>query len=218
MVDVPHANVVAILTRAPSAGGKTRLFTELGVGPDPPLLRALLLDTVENAGDSRYERIIAVTPASACDEVARLVPGIRVIPQVEGDLGARMSETLRASLAGGARRVALIGSDLPDIDPECIAKAFTLLTRDPASLVIGPSFDGGYYLIAATHAPPVFEGVEWGSSSVLAQTCALAARAGLTVHLLPEGGDVDTVQDLDRAVRSGRAPLTAARVRQIQRD
>jgi rSAM/selenodomain-associated transferase 1 len=216
MVDDPHADVVAILTRAPSAGGKTRLCRDLGLAGDPRLVRALLLDTVENAGDTRYARVLAVTPAAACDEVAGLVPDLRVIPQPDGDLGERMSGVMRALFAWGAHRVALIGSDLPEIDSAVIADAFAQLAHDPGRLVLGPSFDGGYYLMAATRVPPVFSGLEWGSSAVCARTLELARAAGWSVHLLPPMGDVDKSADLRRAVNSGRAPRTAAWAREVR--
>lgn len=218
MVDVPDADVVAILTRAPSAGGKTRLFRDLGLAGDPRLVRALLLDTVENAEHARYSRVLAVTPAAARDEVAALVPGLRVITQRDGDLGERMSGVMRALFTQGAHRVALIGSDLPEIDPAVIAEAFIQLARDPDLLVLGPSHDGGYYLIAATRVPPVFGGLEWGSASVCERTLELARLAGWPVHLLRPIGDVDDSGDLRRAVESGRARRTAAWAREIWRS
>lgn len=218
MVDVPDADVVAILTRAPSAGGKTRLFRDLGLSGDPRLVRALLLDTVENAGHERYTRVLAVTPAAACDEVAGLVPGLRVIPQPDGDLGERMSGVMRELFARGARRVALIGSDLPEIDPVVIADAFARLARDPDLLVLGPSHDGGYYLIAATRVPPVFGDLAWGSASVCERTRELAQLAGWPVHLLRPMGDVDDSGDLQRAIESGRARRTAAWAHEMWRS
>jgi glycosyltransferase A (GT-A) superfamily protein (DUF2064 family) len=78
--------------------------------------------------------------------------------------------------------------------------------------VLGPAGDGGYYLVAAASVPPLFDGIEWGGASVLAQTQALARRAGLRVHLLDPLADVDTVADL-RAVdaASTRTGAWAAR-------
>jgi glycosyltransferase A (GT-A) superfamily protein (DUF2064 family) len=58
----------------------------------------------------------------------------------------------------GARAVVLIGSDIPEITPATVTSALALLERDPGALVLGPADDGGYYLIAATRVPTVFEG------------------------------------------------------------
>jgi glycosyltransferase A (GT-A) superfamily protein (DUF2064 family) len=107
-----------------------------------------------------------------------------------------MHETMGVLFAEGAAAVILIGSDLPDITPDAIDLAVGHLSRDPGSLVLGPSRDGGYYLIAATHVPDVFEGIEWGSPRVLAQTRAAAADRGMRVHVLEPLRDVDTKEDL----------------------
>jgi glycosyltransferase A (GT-A) superfamily protein (DUF2064 family) len=81
-----------------------------------------------------------------------------------------------------------------------------MLRSEPASLVLGPAHDGGYYLIAATTTPNVFDGVEWGSPRVLAQTRSVAEHQGLRVQLIDWLRDVDTADDL----RAVRAPRTRA--------
>lgn len=210
MVDAADAPVLAVLTRAPSSGGKSRLFASLGVPPDPRLLAALLLDTLDGAATAGVRQIVAVTPASACDEVRDIAGDVEVIAQPDGDLGQRMRATMAALLAGGAPAVALIGSDVPHITAATTAEAFALVVRDPDALVLGPAADGGYYLVAAQRVPDVFSGIEWGSGHVLAQTERAAAARGFRVHHLATLADVDTADDLHRAARSGRAPRTAA--------
>jgi rSAM/selenodomain-associated transferase 1 len=204
MVGGTPAPVVAVLTRAPSAGGKTRLFAALGRPPDPTLLSALLLDTIDGARATGRPCVVAVEPPAACDEVTRLVPdGVRVRAQVGGTLGDRMRDVMAALLAEGAPAVVLVGSDLPDLRGEIVEAALAHLAGDPASLVLGPAADGGYYLIAATRVPPVFDGIAWGGPDVLSHTLAAARRAGQVVHLLDELPDVDTLEDL-AATRGAR--------------
>lgn len=210
MVDAADAPVLAVLTRAPSSGGKTRLFASLGLPPDPSLLAALLLDTLDGAAVPGVRRVVAVTPASACDEVRDIVGDVEVMAQSDGDLGERMRATMTALFARGAPAVALIGSDVPHITAATIAEACALVVRDPAALVLGPAADGGYYLIAAQRVPDVFSGIEWGSDRVLAQTERAAAAHRFRVHHLATRADVDTADDLRRAASSGRAPRTAA--------
>ncbi len=210
MVDAADAPVLAVLTRAPSSRGKTRLFASLGVPPDPSLLAALLLDTLDGATVPGVRRVVAVTPASACDAVREIVGNLEVISQPEGDLGERMRATMTTLFARGAPAVVLIGSDLPHITAATIVDACALVAKDPDALVLGPATDGGYYLVAARRVPDVFSGISWGSTHVLSQTQRAAAVGRFQVYHLPTLADVDTAQDLHGAARSGRAPRTAA--------
>jgi rSAM/selenodomain-associated transferase 1 len=213
MVGAADANVLALLTRAPSAGGKTRLFRSLGIAPDPALLEALLLDTLDGAAAPGVRRVVAVTPASACPGVDAILGDVEVMAQGEGDLGARMRAAMAALFAGGASAVALIGSDLPHVSSALVAAAFDLVSREPDTLVLGPAADGGYYLVAARRLPNIFDGIEWGTDRVLAQTESAARRAGFHVKRVDVLTDVDTEVDLRRAVLSGRAHRTAAWLR-----
>ncbi len=210
MVDAADPPVLVVLTRAPSSRGKTRLFASLGVPPDPSLLAALLLDTLDGAAVAGVPRVVAVTPASACDEVREIAGDVEVIAQTDGDLGERMRATMTALFARGARAVVLIGSDVPTIAAATIADACALVDKDPDALVLGPATDGGYYLVAARRVPDVFSGITWGSAQVLAQTERVAAAGRFHVYYLATLADVDTAEDLRGAVRSGLAPRTAA--------
>jgi rSAM/selenodomain-associated transferase 1 len=197
-VGVPGPIVVAVLTRAPSRGGKSRLFAALGRPHDETLLSALLLDTLDGVALPGTTRVVFVDPADACDEVRGMVsPDVEVRAQPEGSLGERMRDTMTTLFTEGASIVVLAGSDLPDITPSMLDDAIAKLRHDPASLVLGPAHDGGYYLIAATSTPHVFDGIEWGSPHVLEQTCAVAERAGLHVQLIDRLHDVDTPEDLE---------------------
>jgi rSAM/selenodomain-associated transferase 1 len=205
MVDVADAAVVAILTRAPAHGGKSRLFAELRVPPDPALLTALLLDTVDGTNVPGVNRVVAVEPAEACDDVLALVPhAVSVVPQRGDTLGDRMRTLMNDLFEGGARSIVLVGSDLPDIAPDVVGRAFALLDDDRDAIVLGPATDGGYYLIgAAGRVPPVFEGIDWGTSNVLAATVRRARDCHVRVRFVEGLTDVDTVADLS-GVRASR--------------
>jgi rSAM/selenodomain-associated transferase 1 len=173
---------------------------------------ALLLDTLDGVRLAGTTRIVFVEPADACDEVRALVPSdVRVMPQAQGSLGERMRTAMDRLFDEGASIVVLVGSDLPDITPSSIAGAIALLRDDPLSVAFGPSQDGGYYLVAATRTPNVFDRIEWGSPRVLEQTRAAAATHRLRVHLLDPLRDVDTPEDL----RGVRAPRTQAWARAV---
>jgi len=209
MVDVAGARVLAILTRAPSAGGKSRLFASLGRAPDPALLAALLLDTLDAATVPEVTRVIAVTPPAACGEVAALVPaGVRVMPQSGGDLGERMQSVFASLFDAGAAMVVLIGSDLPAIDAAAVSTAFERLARDADTLVLGPALAAAGATLHQAELPPVFDGIEWGSERVLERTRNSAARADFRVFLRSAIEDVDTADALFRAATRAQARRT----------
>jgi uncharacterized protein len=173
----------------------------------------LLLDTLDGVVTPGIRCVIAVDPPSACDEVRACVSSdVAVLPQTSGTLGERMQALMVSLFAHGARGVALVGSDLPDMTPQTIASAFAALADDPDVLVLGPATDGGYYLIAATRAPDVFDGIDWGSAQVLEQTYAAATRVGLRVHLLQPMADVDSPADLSAVVASRTAAWARSHV------
>lgn len=213
MVDVADARVVAILTRAPASGGKTRLFSAIGRPVDPALLEALLLDTLDGATVEGASTVIAVDPPEGCGEIRRIVrPAVQVFAQPDGTLGERMRDVMASLFDSGARAVALVGSDLPRLQPDTLVRAFDLLDADPECVVIGPATDGGYYLIASTRVPDVFGGVSWGSGRVFDETLAAARRAGLRVRLLDALSDVDDAADLQQLLETPRfATLRTAR-------
>ena len=212
MVEVLDTAVLAVLTRAPSAGGKSRLFESLGLPPDPALLQALLLDTLDGVSSSGIRTVVAVTPGGSVPEVEALVGrGHMVVPQHEGSLGDRMAQLMGRLFDDGASAVALIGSDLPTLTSAPITRAFADLRANPQALVLGPATDGGYYLLAANRPVPVFSGIAWGTARVLEQTCEVASAAGIATRFVDPVGDIDTVDDLRRLTRE-RRPGSADRV------
>ena len=187
MVGVAQAPTVAVLARAPSAGGKRRLFAALGLPADPTLLTALLLDTLDGVLATGFRVLVGVEPPSAADEVRALVPPrVEVVAQSAGDLGDRMRALMGEAFARGADAVVLVGSDLPDLSPEPLREAVDVLDAEPHAVVLGPAADGGYYLVGATQLPDIFTGIDWGGPDVLAQTEAAADRVGSGV---PPRGD-----------------------------
>lgn len=121
--------------------------------------------------------------------------GVHLLDQVGEDLGARMDQAFRAIFARGYQRVLVVGTDLPSLPGACYTQAFTLLADH--DLVLGPSLDGGYYLIGLRRpAPELFVGMPWSTDRVFALTRAKAEALGLKTGLLPTWRDVDTIEDL----------------------
>lgn len=122
---------------------------------------------------------------------------LRGCPQAEGDLGVRLERAFASAFAEGCEAVAAIGSDCLEIAPALFAAVWdSLVTHDVA---LGPTLDGGYYLIALRqpHAA-LFRDIPWSTDAVYRETLARAAAAGLRVHVLPPLRDVDTEEDWRR--------------------
>lgn len=198
---------------------KTRLCPPLTPDSAAEFYRCLLLDTlalVQRLKDT--DHTVAYTPASARDDFARLSPnGFRLVPQAGADLGARLAHALGQHFALGYRRVVIMNSDGPTLPLACLEEAFAGL--DEADVTLGLGHDGGYYLIGMKRPyPELFEGIDWSTERVIAQTLAICRRLGLSVRELPEWYDVDVAEDLERLRRDlaqnpASAPCTWAFLR-----
>lgn len=185
-----------VFLKHPEAGAvKTRLIPLLGAEVAAGLYRALceevLLATVPRPGE--YERLAFFSPPEAAEAVRMWLPGVRLLPQSGGDLGARMSAAFARAFERGARRVVIVGTDSPAVSRGTVAEALDAL--DEADVVVGPAEDGGYYLLALRQPrPELFEGLAWSTPTVLEETLARAGE--LRVRQLAGLRDIDTPGDL----------------------
>lgn len=211
-------NKLGIFVRVPAVGTvKTRLWSALSPEAACDLYRAFLGDLFE-----RLQHVKAAVTVfyggDAPGELSSMLPRPwPLVAQSEGDLGVRMSAALRHLLSGPASRAVLIGSDSPDLPLPYLKRAFQRLKH--SDVVIGPAMDGGYYLIGTRSAvPAIFEGVEWGSNRVLAQTIDAVAQQDLNASLLPPWYDVDDPQSLEllRALCAARRISGGVRLRRIE--
>jgi rSAM/selenodomain-associated transferase 1 len=207
-------DLLIIFAKAPIAGlAKTRLFPHLSFEEAAEVHRAFLSDTVDKAlMMPTFDVCLAYTPVR-CLDVFKQLYGPRVtdyLPQHGDDLGERMSNALDCAFDRGAGKAAIIGSDIPTLPAHYINAAFKRL--DKCDLVIGPSLDGGYYLVAMKRpAPELFKGIAWSGPDVYKDTLTNAGRLGMKVEMLPLLKDIDTVEDL-RGLLGTRLPPNTHRV------
>ncbi|MCU0521537.1 MAG: TIGR04282 family arsenosugar biosynthesis glycosyltransferase [Anaerolineae bacterium] len=210
---------------------KTRLGAEIGdeeaAGVYGRLLYTLLCDVAcADLPDTTLE--IAVAAPEDVAYFRDAFPEFTVHPQTVGDLGERISASFALAYSEGAASVVLTGSDIPELTAAVIQEAFSALERRCAPGVtpgvIGPAADGGYYLIGM-YAPgaPLFRGIAWSTSRVLAQTEALARSHQVALASLPELADVDVGADYKRwraTIERSRAHSSGAafRAADAQRD
>jgi rSAM/selenodomain-associated transferase 1 len=204
---------LAVMAKAARPGEvKTRLAPALGPEGAAELYRCFLVDLVDRlTALAGATPAVAYAPADAGDLFRQLAPGFALLPQRGGDLGERLSNLFDDLFAAGHGAALVIGSDLPTL-PDAILADAVARVRDPAvDLVLGPSEDGGYYLIGMRERRPcLFEGVAWSTDRVLAETRERADGARLRTALLPRWFDVDEPADLDRLRASLAGPEGSA--------
>ena len=188
---------------------KSRLAADIGDESAVRLYKGLVTRMLSTLKGGTFPLYICFFPETAWKPIENwLGKKYRYIPQNGKDLGERMRNSFIDGFTMGHKRVVLIGSDIPDLPIKYIEEAFESLREMDA--VIGPAYDGGYYLIGfkdKTFSPQVFEGIAWGTKSVFDETMKKLRRFRRAVHTLPRLRDIDTVEDL-RKLSNFRSPLS----------
>jgi len=189
---------LGVFAKAPVPGRvKTRLAQDIGPAAAAALYRRLGRQVVAAAVGPGYRTIVWFTPPADRDAVRTWLDGLGVAefsPQANGNLGTRLVHAFGRSFAAGHDAAVIIGTDAPGVNRRIVAAAFRALrTRD---LVLGPSLDGGYYLIGlSTPQPALFRAIPWSTRGVLRVTEGRARALGLSVGRLAPLRDVDRARD-----------------------
>ena len=185
---------LAVFLRAPRLGAvKTRLAAEIGARQALRLYRLMAGRTLAAAREAGLDVTVWFTPADAAAEMRYwLGDDWDLRPQRSGDLGTRLAAAAEAVPPG--RAWLAVGGDCPRLDAALLREAVDALAQRP--FVLGPSEDGGYYLIGGcAPLPLLFTDIPWSTSRVLDETRARLARAGVAWHELATLRDVDTADD-----------------------
>lgn len=177
---------------------KTRLAARLGPDAAAEIYRTCAQVTLTRLAEFQDRTVVCVEPPeSIAPTQAWLGAEWRLRPQQGQTLGHRLAEAISDAFQQGVQHVIAIGTDSPWLQPRHIHAAFDLIKT--ADLIVGPTEDGGYYLIGLSRpAPELFEGIAWSSSEVCRQTIDQAKQLGLSYRLLPVGYDIDHVDDVKR--------------------
>jgi rSAM/selenodomain-associated transferase 1 len=211
------ANRLLVIAKRPAAGQtKTRLSPLLTAEQAAALYECFLGDTLDLARRvPGIDHAIVYLPVDAEAYFMALAPDFGLLVQEGADLGERLDNALTRCLRQGYERVAIMNSDGPTLPAAYLERAFAAL-RDGADVTLGPTADGGYYLIGLKRpAPRLLREVRMSTPTVLRDTLALAAEEGLRVELLPAWYDVDEAADLVRLARelTDAPPEVAPRTR-----
>jgi rSAM/selenodomain-associated transferase 1 len=195
---------LAVMTKAPRAGQvKTRLVPPLTPDEAARLNRCFLRDTaasISNAAGDIARGVAVYTPVGAETDYVDILPGdFALLPQHGNGFDERLTNAAEDLFRIGFTSVCLINSDSPTVPAENYAQAANLLSDDGDRVVLGPSDDGGYYLIGLKqNYRRLFEEIDWSTERVLDQTVHRAAELKVAVELLPTGYDVDDRATLRR--------------------
>jgi uncharacterized protein len=200
--DLKDAAII-IFARYPAPGKvKTRLADALGKEKAADFYRTCAKKTFDECRKAGGASYIYYSDGRDAAAIKKWVgPGFHFAPQIGQTLSERLTNSLEEVFRKGAKRVMVVASDTPDLSTEILRKAANGLAH--YNVVIGPAYDGGYYLMAMkkVHAG-LFEGITWSTGRVLEETLAAARRLGLTVLMLPWLRDIDTLQDVNTWLRT----------------
>lgn len=190
---------IIIFSRYPIPGQtKTRLIPELGRIGAAELQRKLTEGIVKTARKVASRGNMGVEVWFTGGDKQRMGQWLGdaavFLNQPQGSLGHRMGVAFEEAFLQGCRRVVLVGSDIPGVRPRHLNQALEALGKN--DLVLGPSTDGGYWLVGMGGCHDIFGGVDWGTDRVLEQTIHTAKRLGLKTSTLDPLTDIDTVDDL----------------------
>ncbi len=196
---------IILFAKAPIQGHvKTRLAKKVGAPVAVNLYRHFVLDIMDK-----------ITSAGHCLKIFHDPPGsLPLMEQWLGqqhnfylqtgcDLGEKMANAFDEVFEGGTRKAVLIGADFPDLPGGFISDALEGL--DTHDAVIGPTIDGGYYLIgfsSVSYIPEVFNDMPWGTSAVYSKTMRAFTASEALVHTLPQWRDIDVYDDLRDLIQS----------------
>ena len=190
-----NKNLIIVFVRTPELGKvKTRLAKSIGDVSALTIYKLLLKHTETVLHDLSFDKVVYYSEKVDENDFweARLFEKKR---QKGADLGKRMQHAFETAFEKGYQKVLIIGSDLFDLKSIHITTAFDALENH--DLTIGPSLDGGYYLLGMKELyPAVFKNKKWGTDSILENT--LKDLQQQNVKLLEALNDIDTFEDLQQ--------------------
>jgi uncharacterized protein len=221
---------LAVMTKVPRPGHvKTRLTPPLTSEEAAALNICFLRDTaaaiaLAGAGSRGLGCYTPIGAEHLYDDI--LPTHFQLIPQRGNSFGERLTCATEDLLKVGFASVCLINSDSPTLPARIFSEAVEVLALPNESLVLGPSDDGGYYLIGMKQLHrKLFEEIDWSTERVCQQSLRRAAELNLDVHLLPSWYDVDDPASLERlagellgpneSADRGQAPFTRRFLQEI---
>ncbi len=199
MKDHIFSEAALLFMKAPRPGKvKTRIAESIGDKKAAELYRNFILDMLVMLKKTEKKVIIFYYPNNAKNEIEKgFGRNYICFAQKGGGLGERMKNAFDTAFGMGIKKAVLMGTDIPDLPYEIILKAFQAFDTNKA--VIGPCFDGGYYLIGFKQkyfCPSVFQNIPWSTGKVFKKTCYAMKNKKIKPYILPKWRDMDNIDDL----------------------
>lgn len=198
-MDANGEGVIIVFARYPQAGRcKTRLAAGLGETKALEVYRALLEHTLSVVRTCPGRKVLRVDPPERVADAMDWAPGMDLyLPQSQGDLGDRLANAVESGISSGAAWILLMGCDCPQISKESVISSIEALAS--FDTVLGPTEDGGYYLLGLKGRHPfLFQGIPWSTEKVLEKTLNILKFHSLSYFLRDTFMDVDTLDDYHR--------------------
>jgi hypothetical protein len=194
-------DVLLVFAKVPRPGHvKTRLTPALTPSEAAELYEAFLRDALELYATLEVDVRLYLAPPLPDDDRFDLPARVTVHEQTGEGLGERMARAFRAALAGGYDRASVVGTDHPTLPLAYVRRSFRALAAD-RSVCIGPSDDGGFYLLGmSAFYPQLFDGMTYSHADVFDDTLARVDRTDARLTVLPRWYDVDTPEALSRMI------------------
>jgi len=207
--------LLVIMAKAPRPGSvKTRLAQSLSLQSVTELYRCLLSDTIALAQSLDQVEVVIMCPVPDVEELSRAVGStVPIVAQTGQGLAAGLTSVFAHFTTRGNQRVIAFNSDSPHLPASVLVAAFDSLESD--DLIVGPTYDGGYYLVGARASyPGLFTSDGMGTGSALETLLRRAGALGLSVHLTDPFYDIDVAADLSQLADDlkripGKTPRTA---------
>jgi rSAM/selenodomain-associated transferase 1 len=193
--------VIIVMVKAPRAGlVKTRLMPRLSANEAAELAACFALDVVDKALRVVPQVIVTYAPADGRAALEAILQGkLLWLEQRGADLGARIESAIEHASSLGFGPIIVTGTDSPTLPHSIIETARDALAAKQADITLGPTTDGGYYLVGLRKpVPDLFQNIDWSTPHAYEQTARNAAQANLRPLRLPTWYDVDTFTDLLR--------------------
>ncbi len=200
------------MAKEPQVGQvKTRLAQKVGDQKALEFYREFCVHIQQKLSSVSFDWALAFSPGNDDLNPPRQLREIFTphffVAQSQGNLGERLQNLFARFCRERRRKVVIIGTDSPDLPLDYLNQAF--LELDSADVVIGPTEDGGYYLIGlCEEQPEIFENIHWSTSTVFEETQLRAQEKKLSLKVLPQWYDIDELEDLHRYQKMQGLPLT----------